>query len=218
MRIVTPTAQRAKNAAEHRHAVDRLVRAYESAAPDVLEDGRAWYPTAQAAAARLARPDAGISTDRAAAIIAALSPQVRWRKNVESAGILIDATAEGTPADSLALDGYPANHAKAFNIAMGRSYGEGEGDAFGGESPKVRAFHRAICGDANSVVLDVWAMRCATGKDGPPPSGARYRRAAEWYRAAAAKVGEHPRDFQAIVWLATRGQAENDRDKEAISK
>lgn len=204
---MTPTARRARYAANHRHAVERLLRIYDATSPAERAEGRAWYPEAGAVAARLARPEAGIGILRAAAIIAALSPQVRWRQNVAGAARLIDQCANGqAPRD---LPGFPANHAKALKIAEGA---EPE-TWFGGEAPKVRAFYAAITGDLTAVVLDVWAMRAATGVYAPPPPrGQRYRATAAWYRTAAKRVNETPRDFQAIIWNATRGALEYERD------
>lgn len=190
----------------------RLIDAYRGAPLAAIEDGRAWYPTAAREAARIARPTDGIDVVRAAAVIAALSPQVRWAQNVVAAERLI--AARGGLSDST-VPGFNANVAKARAIIRGGPL-YGPGDALGGEAPKVRAFWRAICGDPDSVVLDVWAMRAA-GLDGAP-SGARYRKVAEMYRRAAAKVGEAPRDFQAIVWLATRGLVEHARDRSVLDQ
>lgn len=213
---MTPTARRARDAALHRHAVDRLLTLYNETSQSERAEGRQWYPNALATAARIARPEHGISIRRAAAIIAVLSPQTRWRQNVAGAARLIDAAAAGTTPTG--LPGYPTNHAKALNIAQGAAFGAGVGDAFGGEAPKVRAFYRNIVGGyiySRCVTLDVWAMRAATGKDGPPPRGARYAKGEGWYQTAAVAVGERPCDFQAIIWLAMRPPAEHERDQEA---
>jgi hypothetical protein len=70
--------------------------------------------------------------------------------------------------------------------------------------PKVRAFWRAIAGDRDAAVIDVWMLR-AMGIDTPTISPAQYERCAEALRAAARRVRVPVRDFQATVWMQVRG-------------
>lgn len=205
---------RAKYAAEHRHARDRLLAVYAGATDAEVAEGRAWYDTAREIAANLASPADGIDTERAAAIIAVLSPQVRWKENVESARLVIGATLAGRVRMPPGVRAYPSNVRKAQAIVRGAEIGLGPGDGLGGEAPKVRNFWRAIVGDSDAVTLDVWAMRAAlvrrdiasyTWAKVPTPKRAFYPRAVGWYRDAAERCGETPRDFQAIIWTAIRG-------------
>ncbi len=195
-------------------AARRLETLYAQASRETIAEGRAWYPRAFAEARELA-PDA---PERAAAVIAALSPQTRWRENVAGARALL--SCDPLAVATLALPGYRSNHAKAAAIAhAGAPFGQGPGDAFGAEAPKVRAFFAAIVGDLASVTLDVWAMRAAYPRwNGRPPSGAAYRRGVAAYRLAAERCGEHARDFQAIIWLHVRGMREHARDASAIGQ
>jgi hypothetical protein len=72
---------------------------------------------------------------------------------------------------------------------------------------KVRAFAMACSGDLSAVVVDRWAMYCATGEK-RVPSGDEYRMIAQCYTEVAAMVGETPADLQAILWVALRDSGE----------
>lgn len=198
-------ARQAQYAAEHRHWRDRLTRHFEVAPAEIHIEGAAWYGNAERVVAELAEAH-GLSRPRVAGVIAALSPQVRWRENVESATRILEGKYTG-------VQGYPANVGKASAIAAG-----GDPDLIlGGD--KVRAFWANLIGSREAVTVDTWAARAAYGLERPlpgQPKGTRYERIARAYRAAAASVAAHPREFQAIVWLAVRPPTEHEKDVEAI--
>lgn len=200
---MTPAARtkRARKAANHRHMCDRLVRAYVRSEDDTRAEGRRWYPNAEANIASLAEAF-GLGRPAVAGIVAALSPQQKWRTNLNSARLVLEGRVPS---------GYGSNRRKAEALRDGAS----PFDVLGGD--KVTSFWANLIGSGETVTVDVWAQRAATGKDLPPPSGPRYRAIADAYRAAATIVGETPRDFQAIIWLATRPQAEHRRDVEALA-
>lgn len=187
--------------------VARLTALYQNADDIVMDHGRDWYNAAARDVGDMAA-DFGVSFEVAAGVVAALSPQTRWRENLAGARIVLRACQDRRAP--VGVRGYGANIAKAKRIALG----EPARKVLGG--PKVRAFWANICGDVCAVTVDVWAQRAATGRELSPPSGARYERIAEAYRAAAEMVGEHPRDFQAIIWLATRPLAEHWRDRQLL--
>lgn len=182
---------------------DRLIRLYESTADALRESGRAWYPTAERVAAELGGD--AVEQPKVAAIIAALSPQTRWRSNVEAA----NAVLWGDLAEAR-RHCYRANIDKADRIARGAD----PADVLGG--PKVRAFWANLSGDTDAVTVDVWATRAATAGRRSDPGNA-YARIANAYKAAAWAVGESPRDFQAIIWLAARPDGEHKRDLAALA-
>jgi hypothetical protein len=197
---MTPRSRQAKYAAEHRWMVSRLLGAFEVAPSSAKLEGRRWYAEAEAEVRAMAERN-GYDRITTAAVIAALSPQTRWRENLANADALLARKPLPSP-------GYQANLEKASAII----YGMPPLDVLGG--PKVRSFFGNLIGAADIVTVDVWAQRAATGRDLPPPKLARYKRIARAYRQAAAIVGEHPRDFQAIIWHATRGLTEHHRDVE----
>jgi hypothetical protein len=202
---VNSRQRQALYAAEHRHWRDRLLRQFDLAPADLHIEGSAWYPRAEEKVADLAE-HYGISRPRVAGVIAALSPQVRWRENVDSAERILEGKYTG-------IQGYPANVGKASAIAAG-----GDPDLIlGGD--KVRAFWANLIGSREAVTVDTWAARAAYGLERPLPSqpkGTRYERIARAYRAAAETVAAPPRELQAIVWLAVRPTAEHEKDVAAI--
>ena len=72
--------------------------------------------------------------------------------------------------------------------------------------PKTNAFARAIAGDVDAVVIDVWMARAAGVKDSP--SKGEYTMCADAVRTIAAETGLSPRTVQALIWIVVRGGAE----------
>jgi hypothetical protein len=179
-----------------------LLAVYASADPATLEAGRLWYPEAEGIVAELAeRYDQ--PRPQVAGILAALSPQQRWRRNVLSAVAVLEG--EGSRAA-----GYAENRAKAHRIAEG----EAATDVLGGA--KVRAFWANLIGSRYAVTVDTWAQRAAIGRMAEQPKARRYARIARAYAAAAEICGETPREFQAAVWLAVRPSTEHIKDTHTI--
>jgi hypothetical protein len=72
---------------------------------------------------------------------------------------------------------------------------------------KTNAFARAISGDMDAVVVDVWMCRAAgLGKDAP--NKREYREIAEAVRIVAADYGYQPAVMQALIWILIRGKAD----------
>jgi hypothetical protein len=170
--------------------------AYAAATADDIAAGRDWYPTARGLVQALA-DDSGLSTDRIAAIVAALSPRNPWRWNLADAATCAAAIARGDAEPPTATT-FGQNRRTAWQIGTGA-------DDWRGSAPKVRAFTRAIMGATDAVVVDVWAIRVASnGAESAVRSDAHYETVAAAYRAVAAECGETPRDLQAITWLGAQ--------------
>jgi hypothetical protein len=83
---------------------------------------------------------------------------------------------------------------------------------------KTNAFARAIAGDGNAVVVDVWMCRAAglvwgdkskkagTLKDAP--NKGEYYAIAEAVRTVAAEYSMTPAMMQAMIWIVVRGKAQ----------
>ena len=163
---------------------------YHASDARTRDTGRQWYAVARTTAEAYAR-QYGVDTCTAAGIIAALSPRQTWAHNLVMARqCLARETLRGL--------GDPIRKACAIRD------GAAPLDVLRGD--KVRAFYRAICGDACAVVLDVWMLRAA-GVVTAKPTPKQYQDIAECLTREALSVGESPVDFQAIVWCQIRGKA-----------
>jgi hypothetical protein len=208
--------------AREAHAAALRLRAIYGRAPaEVREAGRAWYPHAARVARQLgdeAPPGCGPAT--CAAIIATLSPRLRWGHNIADAAAMIRAAAShGGALGNIGTEGAAqgaARFALGSRIRLAAAMLANPRDRFienlALRGPKVGAFYRAIRGDRDAVTLDVWAARAARGSwdwaDNLTPR--RHRILVDAYRRASRMVGEYPRDFQAIVWLQVRGVKTSD--------
>ena len=170
-----------------------FVAHYRAANEARIFEGEQWYREARAEARRISRRRE-VTLGQAAGVIAALSPRMRWSSNVR----LADALCAGFEVRGV----FAANLAKAERILSG----ERPLDVLGGD--KVRAFYRAImAGGGKHVVLDVWMMRAA-GWTKATLTSREYASLVEALTAAAARVGEAPANFQAVVWAQVRGGGE----------
>jgi thermostable 8-oxoguanine DNA glycosylase len=77
-------------------------------------------------------------------------------------------------------------------------------DALKGQ--KTNAFAKAIAGDENAVVVDVWMMRAA-GAQKDSPNKTEYAEISEAIRKIAEKFGLTARTAQALIWILVRGSA-----------
>lgn len=180
-------------------ATRNVTRAYRAASDDDRTAGREWY----AAAHRIAADLDPASPGRAAAVIAVLSPQLSWRRNVEAA----HAVYGGHSPRCL-----KSNSGKAFRILAG----EDPRDVVSG--PKVRAFWLAIADptDRHAVVIDRHALDIAAGRvigeklrDLYLGRKGAYDAASDLYRRAARALSRDfgptlPSHVQAATWLYWR--------------
>lgn len=188
--------------------VRRICRAFRSASPADRAAGLGWYDAAQREAAAIwpERPDL------AAGVLAALSPRCQWSSNVAWAYALVAAARAGGECPPVSM---MDNRATAWAIATTggdplRHLGKVShtGRVISGQ--KVRAFYRNITGDHDSVTVDVWAFRAATGQEVEDITARQYRLISAAYVRAAAILGVTPRECQAAVWVATRGTKPTD--------
>lgn len=73
--------------------------------------------------------------------------------------------------------------------------------------PKVSAFHAALLGDPDAVVVDVWTAR-VFGFDPDKLTLAQVRTVQARITGYARRIGAEPRQVQAAVWCAFKRRAE----------
>ena len=153
-----------------------------------MESASVWYHEAQEVAEDVAE-NLGTTLEVGASIVAAFSPRERWSTNVAKAL----AFSLGKPVAGL-----------GNNLRMAQASLEFGFDALKGL--KTNAFARAIAGDTNAVVIDVWMMRAA-GMETDAPNKSQYRELSESVISVAAEFGITPRTAQALIWIIVRGGA-----------
>lgn len=181
--------------------VARLLHEYRKASPEIKEAGRNWYADARKFAEDTGRAF-NVPAYRVSAVIAALSPQTRWTRNLAGAVSLIDAYVSGEqePPEDCTL--YNSNAHKAWRIMQK----EEVYDVLGG--PKVLSFLGNLLGnEQNFITVDTWMARIV-GYDGAPGlKKKQYQLISDAIRRAAEIANEIPAQFQAIVWIESRGSA-----------
>jgi hypothetical protein len=153
-----------------------------------MEAASVWYFEAQEVAEDVAE-NMGASLEIGASIVSAFSPRERWASNVAKAL----AFSMNKPVTGL------SNNIRMAQDAMVLGF-----DALRGL--KTNAFARAIAGDTDAVVIDVWMMRAA-GMDTDSPNKGQYLALSDAVRKVASDHGITPRTAQALIWIIVRGSA-----------
>lgn len=155
-----------------------------------VEAASVWYFEAQEVAEDVAE-NLGVSLEVGASIVAAFSPRERWASNVAKSL----AFSMGKPVVGLSNNLAMANN----SLTMGF-------DALNGQ--KTNAFARAIAGDSDAVVIDVWMIRAAYLDASKGVNKTQYNTLADSVRKVAKEFGLTPRTAQALIWIVKRGSAE----------
>jgi hypothetical protein len=172
-------------------------------------NGADWYPTANNAALIMAERYS-VSLKIAAGVIAALSPNNRWERNLTDADSMIRAYSIGghNAADSIKVGTYNANKIKALSILSGDDCLQ----ILGGL--KVRAFYDCIVG-GDSVCIDghayaIWKGARIPTTQTPKITPKIYDSIVADYRQAARvinlilKANYSAAQIQAITWTTWR--------------
>lgn len=167
---------------------------YDSTDAATRDAGELWYQIARDDCQALA-DEFGLSLDSACGVVAALSPNLRWDRNIRAArNVLSGGTSEA----------YPANEFKARRIQAGES----PLDVLGGL--KVRAFYSNLAsgGYDTAVTIDGHTFNAAYGLVQPVKRATitprQHRALSTAYRTAARVRGVTPPAMQATVWVAWR--------------
>ena len=154
-----------------------------------IEEASKWYMDAERVAAEVAR-NLDTTLEVGASVVSAFSPRERWTNNVTKA--ISFSLGRDVP-------GFKNNMRMANNaLTMGFKALNG---------PKTNAFAKAIAGDENAVVIDVWMLR-ALGIEKKSPTQSQYITMAKAVTTVANKYGMTPRAMQALIWIIVRGSGE----------
>jgi len=159
-----------------------------TATPREIEQASVWYFEAQEVAEDVAE-NLSTSLEIGASIVAAFSPRERWASNVAKSL----AFSTGKPVKGLGNNLAMAEASKVKGFAALKGL-------------KTNAFARAIAGDTEAVVIDIWMCRAANlGTDSP--NKGQYRTLSEAVVKVANEYGLTPRTTQALIWIIIRGGA-----------
>jgi hypothetical protein len=153
-----------------------------------IEKAALWYADAERVALEVAR-NLDASLEVGASVVSAFSPRERWSSNVTKA----IAFSLGEKVTGL------SNNLKMANASVHLGF-----DALKG--PKTNAFARAIAGDTEAVVIDVWMMRAAR-MEVDSPNKTQYTELSQAIKRVARMNEMTPRTVQALIWIIVRGSA-----------
>lgn len=153
-----------------------------------IEQASKWYLDAERVAEKVAS-NLGVTLEKGASVVSAFSPRERWSLNVAKA----IAFSLGDTVTAL------GNNIRMANVSLELGF-----KALNGQ--KTNAFAKAIAGDENAVVIDVWMLR-AVGIEKKSPNQSLYNELAKAVTATATMYGMTPRSMQALIWIIVRGNA-----------
>ena len=191
---------------DHERMIHNLISVYRDAAATQHAEGLLWYDNAQKAAYLIAlKYDVAVYI--VAAVIAALSPNNKWTRNIVNADALIGAFIRGDGLLSVKVSTYNKMKQKAWDILAARPDYDGAKRMLKGQ--KITSFFCDIMGEFN-VTIDGHARNIAYGErvgltDDRTNIGVReYRALQAAYEAAAERLGLMPYQLQAITWRVWR--------------
>jgi hypothetical protein len=191
---------------DHERMIHNIISVYRDADETQHSEGLLWYSDAQKAAHDIAARH-GIAVYLVVAVIAALSPNNKWSRNVINADMLTGAFLRGDGIDAVKVSTYHAMKKKAWDILAARPDYDGAKAMLKGQ--KITSFFMDIMGEFN-VTIDGHARNIAYGErvgltDDRTNIGVReYRALQAAYEEAARRVGLMPYQLQAITWRVWR--------------
>ena len=189
-----------------------ILAVYALATTGERQEGIEWYHRAYRVAARIAETH-GESIETVAGVIAALSPNNRWERNIVDAENVIRAYSIGgvEEAENVKVCTYGKMRAKAIQILESPTMSHHE-DILNGR--KITAFYRCIIGCQDAVCIDghaysIWFGDRLTMKEVPNIGKKLYAEICDDYVEAAEVLrdsGDDVKAFevQAITWTAWR--------------
>jgi hypothetical protein len=170
--------------------LEQTFRTYiQDATPGQIEQAAKWYLDAERVAEKVAE-NLKATLEVGASVVSAFSPRERWTSNVAKA----ISFSLGEQVTGL------SNNLRMAQASISLGY-----EALRG--PKTNAFARAIAGDEQAVVVDVWMMR-ASGIGVDNPNKTQYTEISQAIKTVSAQFGLTPRTTQALIWIMVRGSGD----------
>lgn len=205
--------------------VQNILDHYNHSTDEHKAAGAQWYPSAREFIKNIA-DKTNRDPNRAAAIMAAMSPQEEWERNIQNGTNFMlnyDPANPGAwhqnpnkPTQGTGTPGLGDNINRA--IAVHHAHPDQIYQALG-NGPKVQNFYRNLSGDDDSVTVDGHMAKAIMGEGGqladygnamkalsPKDS---YNQMSDAVKKAAAETGISPSQMQATVWLKYQSDMEN---------
>lgn len=186
------------------------------ASPSEIEEGANWYQHANIICRKIAS-DHEIATSIVAAVVAALSPQNPWERNVLDAANLIEAYINlgADAAESIKVGTFGANKRKALAILELKNNFTSPDITEILKGLKVINFfwsilqnHSAVCVDGHAY--SIWLGERVSTSDTPKITPKLYNQILTDYQHSTVKINEiletdySPAQIQAITWVVHR--------------
>ena len=122
-------------------SVENIICIYRMATPEEKRDGIVWYVNAYADCKRIGL-DLKVPVHIVVGVVAALSPNNKWDRNVMNARDLIEGYLNGEPVESIKVSTYHAMKNKAWSILDQMPDEDGVSLILNGQ--KIVSFYRNI--------------------------------------------------------------------------
>ena len=154
-----------------------------------VEQASKWYVDAERIAEKVAE-NLNTTLEVGASVVSAFSPRERWSVNVARA----IAWSLGQDVACLKNNLVMANNSLTLGFQALKGL-------------KTNAFAKAIAGDEQAVVIDVWMLR-AVGIEKKTPNQTLYFELVDAVKKVAFDNGMTPRAMQALIWIVVRGASQ----------
>lgn len=192
-------------------SVENILAIYKMATPEEKRDGIVWYADALRDCTRIAL-DTSVPLHVVVGVVASLSPNNKWERNIQNAKDLIHACVNGDGIDSVKVCTYHKMKEKAWSILEAMPDHDGVITILNGQ--KIVSFYRNIMGD-DTCTIDGHARNIAYNErvgltDDKTNIGVReYRTLQAEYVQAAKRTRVNGRalkafELQAITWVTWR--------------
>ena len=191
--------------------IDNIIKIYKLATPEEKRDGVVWYANAYSDCNRIAI-DLSVPVHIVTGVVAALSPNNKWDRNVVNARELIQTFVNGDDMDSVKVSTYHTMKKKAWSILEDMPDHEGVIVLLNGQ--KIVSFYRNIMGD-DTCTVDGHAKNIYYGErhglsdDKTNVGKKEYKTISDAYIKAGKRVRVNGRslkafEIQAITWVVWR--------------
>ena len=191
--------------------MENIIKIYKLASPEEKRDGIVWYVNAFADCKRIAL-DTKVPVHIVVGVVAALSPNNKWDRNITNARDLIEGYLNGEHVESIKVSTYHAMKNKAWSILDQMPDEDGVSLILNGQ--KIVSFYRNIMGH-DTCTVDGHARNIYYGErhgltnDKSNVGKREYFEISQAYVKAGKRVRVNGRslkafEIQAITWVVWR--------------